>query len=1448
MQYYQNTVVVEYVKNLVWETVPRCYGDTGIREVAAKAGMQTAIQRMRARADQTERKVLQHADRFPKPFSFASVQSLVATQNRWMVKEELVAKLGIVDSARLEEVLPVQRGPGQRAMVSHVLTAAMMSTNIKGSDIRAVADGKSGDGSVVEPVDFSDDAADQRWQAELQRARQESDLERAREEAETKALISVTEHWMSDVSVHAAGTGRSTWWSADEPPPPLLSDSDSFCSCDDDDGGDDDSWLFGANVAGGAHAAARGGRAKDASLATTGVLGEADRIDRDGGVKRGPPADKRGKASRKVAAVSAMASAQGAAAPPPSVRDVAAIAEPRAITTDAGATGASGAMGASSASSAAGADMERWPSIKRWVEGVAEGWMVPRREQLWHYFRGRIDGAVIADILMHHENNARATVIACAGMLDPPIAVTLSQSRAGASAASIGGGGAGGEAGRRGNNDNDVDESDISAIVSRANFLAETDCQDEDRLQALLDKAKGKEGINPVRKKLRKAIKALADELVANGCQDTRKLTAVLQRARGKPGLDKTRKMLKKSIKALPKKGNKNDDYLFHHGDNDDSRGGKANNDNNRGKKGFDLLATSRAVDKQLNRQLKGWAAGQGKSRAKVDVLRDATNNHRTITVRGAPKNVSHAVRLLCQAIGNSVVVGEVEKRPPAASAAKPRVRFAVGGGHGDGGSDGGSDSGDGGGFDVITKTRAPVNHRKTTAAAWTTTDTTTTNYTNADNNNNNNITNICGHHTIPSNIGNAALTAAGMTMDTYPAPTERPSVSAGNNDVANPSAPSVGGACAATDPATAGASAAPAPAGTGGGDYEAVAGAGKHGAFFEGIDVPPRSTLSNTPGMQDTMDMVERLHAAGRGGQGTHRQPHQQHAAPPVAAAAPATPGVVDRNIDFSTPGRPGFATVGDSFPAHPLYPMATAPPAAHPAGIPNVGNGIGHANMAHAGYVPAFDGGGAVGAPCFADLGGVAAAGTVGVGGSIDGISAGAPPGFSRGRLGSINALPVPAEAGHSDASAMRFSTYRPSTVAHAGTGNAAGSIPTMTGHPNMTADSGVGAFAAPATRDGIYSAGDGGGGGGGGGAFPATGVNVDAGGYGFLASSAAFAQDLAPSDVAAPAAPASVYHPPSTAPVGFATPDQPALATAAEGKYGQIASGTTLQQISEQPSLRNGHISPAGEKGIAAEVAGWGEAGGAGKDDGNNGGDNRGVFSPPSWTDDDNGDGDGDGVTDGAGTGARDEAVVVAEPDPHVEAVLKAAKCERILPLLVARQINLRKLALMEYDDFKALEDENDASTRVARGPQLKIKHYSKRKMKELGVEIEPEKEEAVDDKNGGKKHAGHEGDSEGKCHVCWEKEIQVRTSSWLGGRSCAGLFFCFVLDVAAELAPFLSVFGVAPSMFLRGTPGCSADNLLPLRPRGLLRRLRKSPRGGSMSYLPCTGEGGCPRLQG
>lgn len=43
----------------------------------------------------------------------------------------------------------------------------------------------------------------------------------------------------------------------------------------------------------------------------------------------------------------------------------------------------------------------------------------------------------------------------------------------------------------------------------------------------------------------------------------------------------------------------------------------------------------------------------QDKTQARVDVLRDTTNIkcYRTVTVRGAPKSVAHAVRLLCQVI-----------------------------------------------------------------------------------------------------------------------------------------------------------------------------------------------------------------------------------------------------------------------------------------------------------------------------------------------------------------------------------------------------------------------------------------------------------------------------------------------------------------------------------------------------------------------------------------------------------------------------------------------------------------------------------------------------------------------------------------------------------------------------------------------------------------------------
>lgn len=61
----------------------------------------------------------------------------------------------------------------------------------------------------------------------------------------------------------------------------------------------------------------------------------------------------------------------------------------------------------------------------------------------------------------------------------------------------------------------------------------------------------------------------------------------------------------------------------------------------------------------------------------------------------------------------------------------------------------------------------------------------------------------------------------------------------------------------------------------------------------------------------------------------------------------------------------------------------------------------------------------------------------------------------------------------------------------------------------------------------------------------------------------------------------------------------------------------------------------------------------------------------------------------VTGGNGAGGGGGATALRQPDPHVESVLKAAKCERFLPLFIAKQIDLQKLALMDEADFKKLE---------------------------------------------------------------------------------------------------------------------------------------------------------------
>lgn len=70
------------------------------------------------------------------------------------------------------------------------------------------------------------------------------------------------------------------------------------------------------------------------------------------------------------------------------------------------------------------------------------------------------------------------------------------------------------------------------------------------------------------------------------------------------------------------------------------------------------------------------------------------------------------------------------------------------------------------------------------------------------------------------------------------------------------------------------------------------------------------------------------------------------------------------------------------------------------------------------------------------------------------------------------------------------------------------------------------------------------------------------------------------------------------------------------------------------------------------------------------------------------------------------------------------------------------------------LSAWQDEKDQrDTRVARGPQLKILHHCKKKLEELGIETnsENDKQSSVPKNN--------KGDMDGKCTVCWVKEIQV-----------------------------------------------------------------------------------------
>lgn len=84
-----------------------------------------------------------------------------------------------------------------------------------------------------------------------------------------------------------------------------------------------------------------------------------------------------------------------------------------------------------------------------------------------------------------------------------------------------------------------------------------------------------------------------------------------------------------------------------------------------------------------------------------------------------------------------------------------------------------------------------------------------------------------------------------------------------------------------------------------------------------------------------------------------------------------------------------------------------------------------------------------------------------------------------------------------------------------------------------------------------------------------------------------------------------------------------------------------------------------------------------------------------------------------------------------------------------------MRLRWSSLIGTYSGSAWQDgEDPGANRLARGPQLKILHHCKRKLEELGIEINPEK----DDQSSGDKTDKRLG-SDGMCSVCRNDEIQV-----------------------------------------------------------------------------------------
>lgn len=86
------------------------------------------------------------------------------------------------------------------------------------------------------------------------------------------------------------------------------------------------------------------------------------------------------------------------------------------------------------------------------------------------------------------------------------------------------------------------------------------------------------------------------------------------------------------------------------------------------------------------------------------------------------------------------------------------------------------------------------------------------------------------------------------------------------------------------------------------------------------------------------------------------------------------------------------------------------------------------------------------------------------------------------------------------------------------------------------------------------------------------------------------------------------------------------------------------------------------------------------------------------------------------------------------------------------------------------------------KVAKGPQLKIKHACTKKLEQLGypvASLEDNKKDGKGNKRKGDTGGDGEGDAEGLCSVCWSEEVEVRVMfhCCLGSLSCV-VVMCFV----------------------------------------------------------------------